>query len=223
MAGRIRVHASTVIAVVLAAVLVAPPIARAVGGYDADNADKVDGRHAVAASTSSGARAGKLVATNATGRLPNDIIAMAPNSDRLDGRNSSAYELSRTVRTFRVRLSTVGSPTDSRDVVTIGRFTFSASCIGYPQTDAALQLRVAGSQTWSWASLSHASVGDGSGTNVTATTQATLLQTAQETFSIPVSGYALTATGDQITFNVYAKRYDDGACTFGSEVTTRGF
>lgn len=54
--------------------------------YDALNADKVDGRHAVGAGASVQQRKGKLVATNpTTGRLPNGIVAKAPNSDRLGG------------------------------------------------------------------------------------------------------------------------------------------
>jgi hypothetical protein len=55
------------------------------------NADKVDGRHAVGASTPPARRKGKLVATNGAGRLPNDIIAKAPDADRLDGVDSAAY------------------------------------------------------------------------------------------------------------------------------------
>ncbi len=54
--------------------------------YDALNADKVDGRHAVGAGASVQQRKGKLVATNpTTGRLPNGILAKAPNSGRLGG------------------------------------------------------------------------------------------------------------------------------------------
>jgi len=69
-----------------------PPVAAAV--YDAVNADKVDGRHAVAASTTPAGRAGKLVATNSSGRLPNDIIATAPNAGKLGGQLPDAYLLS---------------------------------------------------------------------------------------------------------------------------------
>jgi hypothetical protein len=58
-------------AVVAAAVLVAGAGgagARAV--YDAQNADKVDGFHAVAAGATAASRSGKLVAADANGRLP---------------------------------------------------------------------------------------------------------------------------------------------------------
>jgi hypothetical protein len=49
------------------------------------NADRVDHKHAVGAGASTASRAGKLVATNSSGRLPNNIIAKAPNAARLDG------------------------------------------------------------------------------------------------------------------------------------------
>lgn len=52
----------------------------------AHNADKVDGKHAVGAGTSVTARKGRLVATHpTTGLLPNNIIARAPDADRLGG------------------------------------------------------------------------------------------------------------------------------------------
>jgi hypothetical protein len=60
-----------------------PIVAAAVVNY-ARNADKVDGKYAVGASASS--RAGKLVATNKNGLLPNNIIAQAPDSAGLDAR-----------------------------------------------------------------------------------------------------------------------------------------
>lgn len=63
-----------------------PAVARA--GYDALNSDKVDGKHAVGPGASQKARRGKLVATSPkTGRLPNNIIAQAPDAERLDGRD----------------------------------------------------------------------------------------------------------------------------------------
>lgn len=50
------------------------------------NADKVDGFHAVGAGTHVADRRGRLVATNrSTGRLPNNIIAKAPDAALLDG------------------------------------------------------------------------------------------------------------------------------------------
>ncbi len=54
------------------------------------NADKVDGKHAVGAGAPIAKRAGKLVATNPQGRLPDDIIRLAPDADRLDGLDSTA-------------------------------------------------------------------------------------------------------------------------------------
>jgi hypothetical protein len=67
----------------------------------ARNADKVDGKHAVAFGTAVGKRKGKLVATSPqTGLLPSNIISRVPradradradDADRLDGLDSSAF------------------------------------------------------------------------------------------------------------------------------------
>jgi hypothetical protein len=58
----------------------------------AHNADKVDGKHAVGAGSTLEGRKGKLVATNrTTGRLPDNIIATAPDADKLDGKDSSEF------------------------------------------------------------------------------------------------------------------------------------
>lgn len=67
----------------------------------ARNADRVDGKHAVAFGTGVGKRKGKLVATSPqTGLLPSNIISRAPradladqagNADLLDGLDSSAF------------------------------------------------------------------------------------------------------------------------------------
>jgi hypothetical protein len=86
MRSAMNKHLSTfVVAVVTAAVTAsAPAVAATLADY-AKNADKVDGRHAVGAHAASGERAGRLVATNAQGRLPNDIIGTAPNAERVDG------------------------------------------------------------------------------------------------------------------------------------------
>jgi hypothetical protein len=56
----------------------------AIAAYVA-NADRVDHKHAVGAAASKAHRAGKLVATDRHGRLPNNIIMKAPNADRLGG------------------------------------------------------------------------------------------------------------------------------------------
>jgi hypothetical protein len=61
------------------------------------DADSVDGFSAVASSATTSQRKGKLVATNAnTGELPNNIIAKAPDANKLDGLDSSAYQRSFT-------------------------------------------------------------------------------------------------------------------------------
>lgn len=82
----LRRHLLVLVAGVLGAMIAAagPTVARAV--YDAVNADKVDGKHAVSSGASIAVRKGKLVATNTqTGQLPNNIIAKAPDAARLNG------------------------------------------------------------------------------------------------------------------------------------------
>lgn len=55
------------------------------------NADTIDGRHAIGPTTDAKRRAGKLVATNAQGYLPNDIVLKARNADTLDGLDSPVF------------------------------------------------------------------------------------------------------------------------------------
>ena len=91
----LRRHLGTVVAVALTAALTAATPAIATGvrsALFADDSDKVDGKDAVGFTASVEDRKGKLVATSGmTGRLPNSIIAKAPNADLLDGRDSSEF------------------------------------------------------------------------------------------------------------------------------------
>jgi hypothetical protein len=91
MPGFARRHLTTIaVAFITAAITAGGPALAA--AFDAMNADKVDGKHAVSPSVSIDTRKGKLVATSATtGLLPNDIIARAPNANLLDGVDSSKY------------------------------------------------------------------------------------------------------------------------------------
>jgi hypothetical protein len=66
-----------------------PSIAKAAA--DVVNADKVDGKHAVGAGASVAGRKGKLVATDAHGRLPNNIITKAPDAAKLGGEKPGTY------------------------------------------------------------------------------------------------------------------------------------
>jgi hypothetical protein len=86
MLTRLRRHVSVFLAALLGVLVgtVGPGVAQA--AYDAINADKVDGKHAVSAGASIDQRKGKLVATNATtGLLPNNLIAKAPDAAKLNG------------------------------------------------------------------------------------------------------------------------------------------
>src|SRR5215218_9476114 len=91
MRQRIREHLPILITAVTVSALTAGGPALAAAAYDAVNADKVDGRHAVGAGASSTSRAGKLVATNSLGRLPDDIIGKAPDASKLGGIGPAGY------------------------------------------------------------------------------------------------------------------------------------
>ena len=95
----LRKHLSTMAVAAATTLLVAgaPAMADAIASF-ARNADKVDGKHAVGAGAPLAKRKGKLVATSPrTGRLPNGIIAKAPNAARLDGKPASRFALKGTL------------------------------------------------------------------------------------------------------------------------------
>lgn len=79
----------------------------------AHNSDKVDGKHAVGAGTSVAGRAGKLVATGSTGRLPNNIISKAPNADKVDGIDSRQLQFPETVPVGTTLVGRWGFDTDT--------------------------------------------------------------------------------------------------------------
>lgn len=87
-----RRHLPTILIAMVTAAITAggPAIAATIADY-ATNADMVDKKHAVGAGAKPADRAGKLVATNSVGRLPNNIIAKAPDSSRLGGLLPSAF------------------------------------------------------------------------------------------------------------------------------------
>jgi hypothetical protein len=102
MLETLRRHTSLLVAVSAIAVLAASQVTAQEGatkpGVDQGatrpagiNADTLDGRHAVGAGATPTERAGQLVATNAGGYLPNDIIRKAQDADKLDGVDSSAF------------------------------------------------------------------------------------------------------------------------------------
>jgi len=92
MRDRVKAFLPYVAVAVLASGMTSGGPALAKAAFDARNAHKVDGLHAVGADASVNERAGRLVATAPrSGRLPNNIIAKAPDADRLDGKNASAF------------------------------------------------------------------------------------------------------------------------------------
>jgi hypothetical protein len=87
----LKTHAPLIVAIVVVAILTTAGPALARAAFDAMNAHKVDGFHAVAAGAAPAHRAGKLVATNGAGHLPNNIISKAPNSAKLNNLPVSAF------------------------------------------------------------------------------------------------------------------------------------
>jgi hypothetical protein len=89
---RTVVVAGVTAVVVAGSTAASPALAGAIAGF-ARNADKVDGKHAVGAGASVAQRRGKLVAVARSGKLPNNIIATAPNAARLGGKGAARYVL----------------------------------------------------------------------------------------------------------------------------------
>ncbi len=85
MRNRTSIGRTRPLLVAMTVVLVAGGAAAAAGSYDANNAHKVDGFHAVGSKAGPAKRAGKLVATDRHGRLPRGAMSKAPNSQRLGG------------------------------------------------------------------------------------------------------------------------------------------
>ena len=111
---RRRVELFVVAATAAVLATAGPALARTVADF-AKNADKVDGFHATGAGASIGARSGKLVATGpATGRLPNNIIAKAPDANLLDGIDSAGFASSADVTSMQAQ---IGALTDRIDAL----------------------------------------------------------------------------------------------------------
>lgn len=77
---------TVIISVAASSLVIAAPAAAIVA-----NAHKVDGKHAVDSAATATTRAGKLVATDGEGFLPNSIIRKAPDAETLDGVDSSEF------------------------------------------------------------------------------------------------------------------------------------
>ena len=124
-------------AVVVSSVFaVGPNVAQA--AVDAVNADKVDGKHAVGAGTSAADRAGKLVATNSVGVLPNNIIATAPDAANLGGMPPATYRVTgHGQRGSYVNINGCGSGEITSYAVQLGRKTriFAAASTTYGRSN----------------------------------------------------------------------------------------
>ena len=131
-------------AVVSSVFAVGPHVAQA--AVSAINADKVDGKHAVGAGATVARRAGKLVATNGSGRLPDNIIATAPNAARLGGKHPAAYRV--TANGLRGGFVALAGPQDllvfDADLQLVSR----TATQGAPAADGALELASSATEVW---------------------------------------------------------------------------
>src|SRR4051812_3144090 len=94
MSTSFRSHVTTALVAAVTSLMVAggPALARTTGSLMRTDADTVNGFGAVGCHATIANRSGNLVATCPdTGRLPNNIIAKAPDSSLLDGQDSTAF------------------------------------------------------------------------------------------------------------------------------------
>jgi hypothetical protein len=102
------------------------------------NADKVDGKDAVGAGATVANRAGKLVATNGSGLLPDNIIASAPDAAKLGGMPPGTYRVTgHGQRGSFVNINGCGSGEITSYAVQLGRKTriFAAASTTYGRSN----------------------------------------------------------------------------------------
>lgn len=129
MNSSLRQHVTVMIAAALGVMIgsVGPGVAQA--AYDAVNADKVDGKHAVGAGATVNQRKGKLVATYpTTGFLPNNIIKRAQDSARVNGYGHAAL---RSLPLSAQGAFTSGGAIPSHSGVSLSSSTDSSLTVGF--------------------------------------------------------------------------------------------
>ena len=125
-------HLQTIITVVVTAAVttgVVSAVPAISAAFDAQNAHKVDGKHAVGCAASPTQRKGKLVATcGNNGRLPNNIITQAPDAAKLGGLGPSEFARTDSVHTTPlVEMDTSGGPATTT-FLTVGPISYSGVC-----------------------------------------------------------------------------------------------
>jgi hypothetical protein len=137
--GRSRWHVVLAVAVVL---IFAGGVAGAASKYDADNADKVDGRHAVGPKAAASKRAGRLVATDQKGKLPRWAMTTAPDSARLGG-VPARHLASQSIPPQGTHVSSGATMTDSGPGLPTGGGKMTVGfTVPRSHRDAPLQMRV---------------------------------------------------------------------------------
>jgi hypothetical protein len=203
MLNVVRRHLPTAITAAVVCTLFAggPSIAKA--AVDAVNSDKVDGKHAVGAGASVAQRAGKLVATNARGQLPNNIIAAAPDAELLGGKSPGAYRaIGQGSRGSFVNINGCGSGEIMSYPLHLARTTriFAAATSTYGRSNPGPERPTMRVQLLDPANTILAQTGrvtvDASGGNPSLTVAGLLLTDAGAPFAADAGNYTLRLWGD---------------------------
>ena len=220
----IKRHLTTIlVAMVTAAVTAAAPSLAA--AFDALNAHKVDGKHAVGSGASATQRKGKLVATNKKGKLPNNIIAKAPdavkadkatNANKLDNLDSSEFMKADDAE-FTSNSATMADDASDVTIMSWPGAVLKGTCAaGAPDTFVDL------TEDWDegWVESNGAGTAFdpsvGSGGTVTGTGANPLHHEYQ------LSRHSLGGFGRVTTFDVFGSA-DGSACHFAGTSTDRNF
>jgi hypothetical protein len=205
----VRRHASVALtaAVVCTLFTAGPGLARA--AFDASNADRVDGRHAVGADATSTSRAGKLVATNSGGRLPNNIIATAPNAAKLGGHPGGFYRIFGTGSSIAATtINSCGSGAVHSYAVQLTRTSriFASATSTYGRSNPgperpSIRVQLLNASATVVASTGRVSV-DGTSGNPSMNVSGVLLTDGRTPYAAPAGTYLLRVWGDNF-----------GACT----------
>lgn len=200
----------------------APSIAAA---FDAQNADKVDGKHAVGAGASSQKRAGKLVATKSNGKLPNNIIAKAPaaksadmsaDSQKLDGIDSTGF-VKGSGSEYKTGTTVVATNASATNILTFPGLALQGTCAG---DLPAVTLNLA--EDWSEAYT----VSNGGTPVVQNATAASIVMPGSDphhtVFHLAWRGSGLLGGTRVVTIEVFAQENGAGDCKFSATGMDRG-
>lgn len=147
--------------------------------------------------------------------IKESTLEIVPNANELDGLDSSAFARSTTVRTYGPKSVPSGFVT----IAQFGPWVFEGYC-GSGGSDS-VEMKLTSSKSYSWATQSHGYIGDQGAVSVPAGEQRQLAYVTNVTsVATPISGYALTDEGDQVSFDLYMQKITTSGghtCTFGGD------